>query len=178
MRRRHASVAPVVGGKRNGDTKEKEESEAGSLRKAIDARLGEERVADLKGLIEVSAVADGILISLTDGADLGTFAIGSSQPEGRLTQVLSAIADALRATRGTVVVRGHTDARPYRRGTSDNWTLSFARAQTAFVGLVRSGFDERRIERVEGHADRKLKNASSPQAPENRRIEILLRRTP
>ncbi|MCB1541302.1 MAG: OmpA family protein [Rhodoblastus sp.] len=178
MRRRQLNAPASTGDKAMSDVKEEEKAEAVSMRRAIDAELGEDRAADLKSLIEVSAVSDGLLISLTDGADLGTFAIGSSQPEERLTHVLSAIAEVLKTTKGTVVVRGHTDTRPYRKGKSDNWTLSFARAQTAFLGLVRSGFDERRIERVEGHADRKLKNASTPQGPENRRIEILLRRTP
>ena len=115
------------------------------------------------------------MISLTDRADLGSFAIGSSEPEERLTRALAAIADVLKGRQGTIVVRGHTDSRPFRGGGSDNWRLSFARAQSAFFGLVQAGFDERRVERVEGYADRKPRNTSSPQAPENRRIEILLR---
>jgi len=75
-----------------------------------------------------------------------------------------------------VVVRGHTDARPFRAGTSDNWRLSASRAQIAFYILVRGGLDDKRIDRVEGHADRHLKNPRQPDAPENRRIEILLHR--
>ena len=42
--------------------------------------------------------------------------------------------------------------------------------------LVRGGLDEKRIRRVEGVADRAPRNAIDPQAPENRRIEILLGR--
>jgi chemotaxis protein MotB len=41
--------------------------------------------------------------------------------------------------------------------------------------LVRGGLDEKRVERVEGYADRHPKNAKNPGAPENRRIEILVR---
>jgi chemotaxis protein MotB len=41
--------------------------------------------------------------------------------------------------------------------------------------LVRGGIAEMRIERVEGHADRALRDPAHPLAAENRRLEILLR---
>ena len=75
-----------------------------------------------------------------------------------------------------LIVRGHTDGRPYRSGTYDNWRLSTARAHMAYYMLVRGGVDEKRFERVEGHADRNLRVADDPEAAQNRRIEILLRR--
>ena len=154
------------------------ESEAIAVKKELGRRLGAKHAADLDSVLDVTTVSEGILISLTEGSNLGSFGVGSSQPDGRHLKVLAAIAEVLKTTKGSVVGRGHTDSRTYRDGRSDNWTLSFARAQAAFFGLVRSGLDERRVERVEGHADRKLKNAHVPEAPENRRIEILLRRPP
>jgi chemotaxis protein MotB len=42
--------------------------------------------------------------------------------------------------------------------------------------LVRGGVDEKRFERVEGYADRNLRVSGDPDAAQNRRIEILLRR--
>jgi chemotaxis protein MotB len=75
-----------------------------------------------------------------------------------------------------IVIRGYTDARPYRSSSYDNWRLSSARAHMAHYMLVRGGFDEKRIERIEGYADRLLRLPNSPEAPENRRIEILLRK--
>ena len=73
-------------------------------------------------------------------------------------------------------MRGHTDGRRYRSGTYDNWRLSTARAHMAYYMLVRGGVDEKRFERVEGYADRNLRVPSDPEAAQNRRIEILLRR--
>jgi chemotaxis protein MotB len=52
-----------------------------------------------------------------------------------------------------------------------------ARAEAAYGMLLRSGIDEMRFERIEAHADRKLKTNADPQAAANRRIEILLRRS-
>ena len=46
----------------------------------------------------------------------------------------------------------------------------------AYYMLSRGGLAEKRFQRVEGYADRRLKEISSPLAAENRRIEILLRR--
>jgi chemotaxis protein MotB len=79
---------------------------------------------------------------------------------------------------GRVVIRGHTDARPFKSETYDNWRLSSARAQMASYMLVRGGLDEGRIERIEGYADRLPRNPADPKAAENRRIEILLRGRP
>ena len=45
----------------------------------------------------------------------------------------------------------------------------------AYYMLSRGGLAEKRFERVEGYADRRLKDPSHPLAAENRRIEILLR---
>jgi chemotaxis protein MotB len=46
----------------------------------------------------------------------------------------------------------------------------------AYYMLVRGGVPEKRFDRIEGYADRKLKVPANPLAAENRRIEILLRR--
>jgi chemotaxis protein MotB len=152
-------------------------SEARAIKSAIDRTLAPESDGALPG-IEVKATREGVLVSLTDKANFGMFAIGSAEPKAKVVIIMQQIAAILNATRGSVVIRGHTDARPYRSGTYDNWRLSTARAHMAQYMLVRAGFDEGRIERVEGHADRMLKVPGDPEAAENRRIEILLRADP
>jgi len=103
------------------------------------------------------------------------FAIGSAEPKPEVVGVLAAVAEILAEREGSIVIRGHTDARPFRSRDYDNWRLSTARAHMAYYMLVRGGFDEARISRVEGYADRMLKLPDDPEAAENRRIEILLR---
>jgi chemotaxis protein MotB len=103
------------------------------------------------------------------------FAVGSAEPQPRVLKMMDAIAASLQSTAGEIVVRGHTDARPYRSATYDNWRLSSARAQMAYYMLNRGGLAEKRFGRIEGYADRHLKDASHPLAAENRRIEILVR---
>jgi len=126
--------------------------------------------------VEVARTSDGILISLTDEFDFGMFAIASAEPRPELVVIMERLAEVLKSHPGPLVVRGHTDGRPFRTATYDNWRLSSARAHMAYFMLVRGGVDEQRFERIEGHADRSLKLAGDPEAAQNRRIEIFLRK--
>ncbi|MET4115645.1 chemotaxis protein MotB [Bradyrhizobium sp. JR4.1] len=124
---------------------------------------------------EVRQVEEGLLISLTDDANFGMFAVGSAEPRPELIRVIDKIGPLLTKRPGVIIVRGHTDNRPYRSETYDNWRLSTARAQMAYYMLVRSGVDAQRIEHVEGYADRRPKLQNDPAAAQNRRIEIMVR---
>jgi chemotaxis protein MotB len=136
-------------------------------------------MSQLRGTVpnlDVTVTEDGVLISLTDDYNFGMFAIASAEPRPAMVVVMERIAKVLQAHPNPLVVRGHTDGRPYRSGTYDNWRLSTARAHMAYYMLVRGGVEEKRFERIEGYADRSLRVSSDPEAAQNRRIEILLRR--
>jgi chemotaxis protein MotB len=143
------------------------------------ADLNKRLAGELKSMqgpqLDVQATEEGILISLTDRQNFSMFAIGSAEPQRRVLRMMEAIAASLQNLQGTIVVRGHTDGRPYRSATYDNWRLSSARAQMAYYMLIRGGLPEKRFERVEGYADHRLREPSHPLAAENRRIEILVR---
>ena len=126
--------------------------------------------------IDVTTTDDGVLISLTDDYDFGMFAIASAEPRPAMVVVMEKMAKILQVHPQPLIIRGHTDGRRYRSGTYDNWRLSTARAHMAYYMLVRGGVDEKRFERVEGYADRSLRVPGDPEAAQNRRIEILLRR--
>ncbi|MDD1520167.1 MULTISPECIES: MotB family protein [Bradyrhizobium] len=138
-----------------------------------------EALSDIKAgagpAAEVRQVEEGLLISLTDDASFGMFAVGSAEPRPELIRAIDKIGPLLMKRQGMIIVRGHTDNRPYRSETYDNWRLSTARAQMAYYMLVRSGVDVRRIEHIEGYADRRPKLPNDPAAAQNRRIEILIR---
>ncbi|MCF4129186.1 MotB family protein [Methylobacterium sp. SyP6R] len=128
--------------------------------------------------VEVRRSGEGILISITDEIDFSMFGVGSAEPTPKVVRAIEKIAKVINSRPGRIVVRGHTDARPFRSDTYDNWRLSTARAQMASYMLVRGGVDESRIERIEGYADRQPRNPADPKAAENRRIEILVRGLP
>lgn len=130
---------------------------------------------DIPG-VDVQQTAEGMLISLADANSFSMFAVGSAEPSPKTVQVMEKIGLLLKARPGSIVVRGHTDGRPFKSAAYDNWRLSSARAQMALYMLVRGGLSENRVERIEGHAEHHLRAPQQPLAPENRRIEILLRK--
>jgi chemotaxis protein MotB len=147
------------------------ESLAMEISEAVEAVMN----ADASPQLSVRASDEGILIDLTDDDDFGMFEIGSAIPNAKVVVLMEKIAKVLSERAGGVVVRGFTDARPYRSETYDNWRLSAARAHMAYYMLARGGFDEKRVVAIEGYADRSLFKPEDPLAAENRRIEILLK---
>jgi chemotaxis protein MotB len=101
--------------------------------------------------------------------------VGSAKPRPEMVAIMERIAGMLKDKPGEIVVRGHTDSRPYRSKEYDNWRLSSARAHMAYYMLVRGGVAETRFDRIEGHADRDLKLPADANAAQNRRIEILIK---
>jgi chemotaxis protein MotB len=153
--------------------KEPVPSEASKLQAAISAAL--ESLGPARPIAEVRESNEGLLINLTDDVSYGMFATGSAEPAPGLVRALDKITPLISQSRGQVIVRGHTDDRAYRTSEYDNWRLSTARAHIAYHMLVRGGLDARRIEHIEGYADRRPKNPNDPSAAQNRRIELLIR---
>lgn len=165
-----ASSPDAAGEAQSGEAGKQAQALEGELLKALEAVA-----PDKKPTIEVRRVDEGVLISLTDDFRFGMFASASAEPRPEMVVVMDKVAKVLASHKGNIVVRGHTDARPFRTERNNNWRLSMARAQMAYYMLARGGIEERRFESIEGHADRDLKVPADPNAAENRRIEIMLR---
>jgi len=152
------------------------EAEASEIRTKIAEAIHKDAVSLVSPNVEVKSTPEGVLISMTDENTYAMFTVGSAEPQPKTIEVMERVARLLKTYPGLIVVRGHTDGRPYKSSTYDNWQLSAARAQMAHYMLVRGGLDEKRIDRIEGYADHQLKLPNDPLAAENRRIEILLRK--
>ena len=112
---------------------------------------------------------------MTDKMNFEMFAIASAEPRPEVVVVMEKLARILAKQKGSIIIRGHTDSRPFRSKTYDNRRLSSSRAQMAYYMLVRGGVLKSRVERIEGYADRDPKIPRNTRAAANRRIEILLR---
>ncbi len=143
------------------------------LRHPIEQAIEQAGLSPIPG-IDVRRTDEGVLISIMDQPDFEMFGIASAEPQPDLVVLLEKIGKTLVDRPEQIVIRGHTDGRPFRPGGYDNWRLSSARAQMAYYMLMRSGIPEGRVKRIEGHADHQLKDSDNPLAAENRRIEILL----
>lgn len=151
-------------------------AEAVKAADAIRKELAQTFAGDRKFAEGLTVVANekGVVISVTDQFDFGMFEIGSALPRREMVLAMEKIGKTLADHKGKLAINGHTDARPFRSDSYDNWRLSSARAHSAYYMLVRGGLDETRITQVSGHADRELKDKADPFGASNRRIEILL----
>jgi chemotaxis protein MotB len=135
-----------------------------------------ERLRRLARQVRVTSTPEGIRIDLVDDADFSMFHLGSTVlvPEAR--ELLGIIGEALGSEGGQLVVRGHTDAVPWRSGAgANNWSLSSARAEATRQELLLHGLGDVRFDRIEGVADREPLVPADPADPRNRRMSILLR---
>src|SRR5690606_21332345 len=108
----------------------------------------------LNRAISVTTRMDGVMISVTDELNYGMFEVGSAAPKGELVLAMEKISQTLNEHTGRIRINGHTDARPFRNASYDNWRLSTARAHSAYYMLVRAGLEEARVKEVAGFADR------------------------
>lgn len=152
---------------------ENPQKEAEALKAEIEKELGGGAGRLLEGLA-VTPAEGGLLVTISEQTDAPMFAVGSAVPQKELVLAMEKIGRLLAERPGAVAVRGHTDGRPFKDGTYDNWRLSAARAQSAYYMLVRGGLEEERVKQISGFADRRLQVPNDAYAPANRRIEILL----
>ncbi|KUO58495.1 MAG: hypothetical protein APF80_01720 [Alphaproteobacteria bacterium BRH_c36] len=175
----HAADVPSAAGsllQHEGKTpSEAVKEEARKLAEELRKATGGVEASELPN-VEISIVPEGILVSLTDKSDFEMFATASAEPEKRMSELMAKIGGILKSMDGPIVVRGHTDGRPFRTTDNDNWRLSMARAYTAYSALMLAGVEEQRFDRIEGYADRMLRDENAPDAAVNRRIEVLLRK--
>lgn len=153
------------------------EKQAEELQAKLKKQLAGEAGQLAEGLV-VTPAEGGLMVTISERTDAQMFAIGSAVPQKELVLAMEKIGHLLAERQGAVAIRGHTDGRPFKDGTYDNWRLSAARAQSAYYMLVRGGLKEDRVSQITGFADRRLQIPADPYAPGNRRIEILLQSAP
>ncbi|MEB2848425.1 MotB family protein [Rhizobiales bacterium RZME27] len=150
-----------------------QQKEAEELREAI-----EKQIAGISGRLaeglEVTPSEGGMLITISDQSNTPMFNLSSAVPRREMVLAMEKIGEILKERQGDVVIRGHTDGRPFTTEGNDNWRLSSARAHSAYFMLVKGGLGEDRVKQISGFADRRLQMPDDPFADANRRIEILL----
>jgi len=151
----------------------KEQQAAKELQQDIAKQIGGVAGQLAEGLV-VTPAEGGLLVTISDQGNDPMFNVGSAVPKREMVLAMEKIGKILADRKGAVVIRGHTDARPFKGGQNDNWRLSLDRAESAYYMLVRGGLDEKRVQQVSGFADRRLKLPNDPFNDANRRIEILV----
>lgn len=103
------------------------------------------------------------------------FRVGTDQLLPQAQRLIQQVSQVIAGVPNPVIIRGHTDSLPYSAGqTTNNWTLSSARAETTRATLQATGLSMDRIARIEGVADHNPFVPQDRYDPRNRRISITL----
>ncbi|MEZ5743512.1 MAG: flagellar motor protein MotB [Sphingomonadaceae bacterium] len=145
-----------------------------ALKRDIEKRLAaNEKLKALAGQVRLIDTTKGVRIDLVDDADFAMFRIGTTVLTPDARALLKAIAEGVGDENRELTVRGHTDALPWRPGTTgNNWSLSASRAEATRQAMLREGIAAERFRRIEGVADREPLIPGDPGDPRNRRISI------
>ncbi len=167
----------VTGGIAEGaEPRAQDREQFGRLRDELVRRINS--TPELRGLgnhVTFTESEEGLRIDLMDEADFSMFRVGTDQLLPQARRLVQEVAQVIAGVDNGVVIRGHTDSLPYAAGrTTNNWTLSSARAETTRATLEGSGLAIARISRIEGVADRNPLVPADRYDPRNRRISITL----
>ena len=147
----------------------------GAIDDMVDNHVG---LAELANKVKVQVTDDGVLIEIVDDSSELLFDTASARLKAPLQAFLAALGPMLADRTGGLEIQGHTDARPFVSGAGKtNWDLSYERASAARIILERNGIQADRIVGVVGRAS-SAPIDEDPYAAQNRRLSLLLRRTP
>jgi chemotaxis protein MotB len=167
----------VTGGTREGDApRSQDRDQFGRLRAELMRRI--QASPDLRRLanhVSFTESEEGLRIDLVDEADFSMFRVGTADLLPQARQLIQQVSQVIAGVPNAVIIRGHTDSLPYSAGrTTNNWTLSSARAESTRATLEDTGLSMDRIARIEGVADRNPFVPQNRYDPRNRRISITL----
>src|SRR3954468_20356633 len=167
----------ATGGSREGDApRNQDRDQFGRLRADLMRRI--EASPELRRLanhVSFTESEEGLRIDMIDEADFSMFRVGTADLLPAARHLIEQVSQVIAAVPNPVIVRGHTDSLPYSAGqTTNNWTLSSARAESTRAMLQATGLTMERVARIEGVADRNPFVPQNRYDPRNRRISITL----
>ena len=148
-----------------------------ALRDAIENAVAETpELAGFERHLRFEALPEGLYVQIVDDARRSMFEVGSAELRGRPLALVRKMGSTFAQTNHPIVITGHTDALPFRADADyTNWELSTDRAHATRRELVALGVDPARVQRISGMADTRPLDAARPEAPQNRRIGILIK---
>jgi chemotaxis protein MotB len=159
------------------DQKEQDTEELLKIEEALMGVGGESMISEKARRHIVTRLTDeGLIVELFELEGEPLFQPGTDIPLPLLDELATVIADLFQLVKNDIAFVGHTRSRPVVFLKNPVWDLSTQRADRMRRMLEGEGILQRRIQRVTGHADRKL-YALNPMAMRNNRIEVILLRS-
>jgi chemotaxis protein MotB len=130
----------------------------------------------MKNNVELTITNEGLRVELLENEKGMFFQSGSANPTENGKELLVRLAEELGKLPNTILVEGHTDAKPYSGGAAySNWELSADRANGARrVMQISGGLRPDQVAQVRGFADQHLRTPKDPTNTSNRRISIII----
>ena len=129
----------------------------------------------LKDHVEMTITSDGLRIELIETEAGMFFESGRAIPTEGGAELLGTLAGELGKLPNTVLIEGHTDAKPFAGdGSYSNWELSADRANSARKLMVTHGLRAEQVGQVRGFAERQLRHPEAPNAASNRRVSVIV----
>ncbi|EEX08842.1 chemotaxis protein MotB [Ruegeria lacuscaerulensis ITI-1157] len=149
-----------------------------TLEATLLGRAGESMVSKKALKHIVTRVTDkGLVVELFDTDDEPLFEPGTDNPTQLMRALVLFVARSSDLVTNAIAVEGHVKSSPLVVAHNPAWELSTSRAQVIRQLLQDKGVRPSRLNRVTGHADRKLA-VENPMAARNDRIEIIFLRDP
>jgi chemotaxis protein MotB len=130
----------------------------------------------MKNNVELTVTNEGLRVELLENETGMFFESGNANPTERGKELLVRLAEEVGKLPNTILVEGHTDAKPYAGSTAySNWELSADRANSArHLMQVSGGLRPDQIAQVRGFADQHLRTPNDPTNPSNRRVSVII----
>ncbi len=130
----------------------------------------------LKNNVQMSVTGDGLRVEMLESEKGMFFQSGSSAPSDTGRELIEKLAQELGQLPNDLLIEGHTDAKPFgAKADYTNWELSTDRANAARRLMESSGLRSGQVVQVRGFADHNLRQPDDPEAPQNRRISVIVK---
>ena len=154
----------------------------GDIRKQLEGAL---RVmpefGSLRDNVKFSVTEEGLRIDLLETEQGMFFVSGSPAPTAEGEKLLHVLAKEMARLPNSLVIEGHTDAKPFRNAGPatgySNWELASDRANAARRLLHSYGVRPAQVVEVRGYADQRPFNAQDRNDAKNRRVSVVVRFT-
>ena len=133
----------------------------------------------LRNQVKFSVTGEGLRIDLLETEQGMFFVSGSAAPTVQGSNLLEVLAREIARMPNSLVIEGHTDARPFRKASPtvgySNWELASDRANAARRLLHSYGVRPEQVVEVRGFADQRPFVPEDRNDTRNRRVSIVVR---
>ena len=138
-----------------------------------------ETLKQFEDQLDIDVRPDGLHIQIVDNKLRPMFDAGGDKLKLYFAEILLQLAPVIAQVNNKISINGHTDAAGYSdTDYFSNWELSTQRANAARRMLIEGGLPVDQVAQITGFASSQLFKPDEPEAPINRRIEIVVLNRP